>query len=37
MKFWTIQSKEVMDIIDNEGIYYPDNHKSRYAGCKARV
>ena len=31
MKFWTIQSKEVMDIIDNEGIYYPDNHKSRYA------
>lgn len=30
MKFWTIQSKKVMDIIESEGAYYPDFAKSRY-------
>lgn len=30
MKFWTIQSKEVMDIIESENAYYPDFSKSRY-------
>lgn len=31
MKFWTVQSKEVIEIIEKEGIYYPDVKKSRYA------
>lgn len=30
MKFWTIQSKEVMDIIESKNTYYPDFSKSRY-------
>lgn len=30
MKFWTVQSNEVFDIIEKEGIYYPDFNKSRY-------
>lgn len=30
MKFWTIQSQEVMDIIENKDAYYPDFSKSRY-------
>lgn len=30
MKFWTVQSKNVMDIIQKEGIYQPDFHNSRY-------
>lgn len=28
MKFWTIQSREVVDIINKKGIYYPDFKKS---------
>lgn len=30
MKLWTLQSKEVMQIIDDEGIYRPDFKKSRF-------
>jgi len=30
MKFWTVQTKEVMEIVAQEGMYYPDFGKSRY-------
>ena len=30
MKFWTVQSKEVLDIIKNEGIYHPKFTMSQY-------
>jgi len=30
MKFWTIQTKEVLEIIQRDGIYQPDFRKSRY-------
>lgn len=30
MKVWTIQSQEVVDQINRDGVYYPDFSKSRY-------
>lgn len=30
MKFWTVQTKNVLDIIEEEGIFQPDFHKNRY-------
>lgn len=30
MKFWTIQSQEVLDIIEKEGIYHPNFSMSQY-------
>lgn len=30
MKFWTVQSKEVVEIIEKEGVYIPDFSKSDY-------
>ena len=30
MKFWTIQTKDVLEIIQKKGIYQPDFSKSRY-------
>ena len=29
-RFWTVQKKEVLDIIESEGIYHPDFEKSGY-------
>ncbi len=30
MKFWTIQSQEVLDIIEKEEVYHPQFSKSQY-------
>lgn len=30
LKLWTVQSKEVLDIIEKEGVYRPDFEKSEY-------
>lgn len=30
MKFWTIQSQEVLEIIEKEGVYYPKFAMSQY-------
>ena len=29
-KFWTIQKRSVLDTIEREGVYYPDNEKSQF-------
>ncbi|MDO5296524.1 MAG: hypothetical protein Q4F00_07835 [bacterium] len=31
MRYWTVQSNEVIQIIENDGVYYPDFRKSRYS------
>ena len=30
MKYWTVQTKEVLDIINRDGVYNPKNTESRY-------
>lgn len=37
MKFWTIQNKSVIEIIQKEGIYQPDFGKSRYLKLDKRL
>lgn len=37
MKFWTIQTKDVLEIIQKEGIYRPDFSKSRYLGMNREL
>ena len=37
MKFWTIQTKRVIEIIEEEGIYQPDFNCSRYLEINAKL
>lgn len=30
MKYWTVQSKEILDPLNKKGVYYPDFTKSKY-------
>lgn len=30
MKFWTVQTKDVIEIIQEKGVYQPDFNNSRY-------
>lgn len=37
MKFWTIQTKNVIDIIQEKGIYQPDFNCSRYLNANKKL
>lgn len=37
MKYWTIQTKSVMKMIEEDGIYQPDFNRSRYLNNNAKL
>ena len=37
MKYWTVQSKDIMDIIRTDGIFQPDFSKSRYLNINTNL
>ncbi|MBR3142802.1 MAG: hypothetical protein IKF09_06630 [Clostridiales bacterium] len=36
-RFWTVQSREVLDIIERDGIYHPDFEKSDYLKLRSNM